>query len=39
MFFYKIGYARWKTAIFFLISKGIDHGQENYNDPILLSVP
>jgi hypothetical protein len=36
--FLKFGYAKWGTTKLFSISKGIDHGQESYNDQILLSV-
>ncbi len=33
--FYRFGYARWETTKLFEVLKGIDHGQESYNDPIL----
>jgi hypothetical protein len=32
--FYKFGYARWRTKV----SKGIDHEQESFNDPISLII-
>jgi hypothetical protein len=36
--FYRFGYARWMITKLLKVSKGIDHGQESYNDPISLSV-
>jgi hypothetical protein len=36
--FYKFGYIMWRTIKLFEISKGIDHGQKSYNDPISLNV-
>jgi len=36
--FYRFGHVRWRTTKLFEVSKGIDHGQESYNDPISLSV-
>jgi hypothetical protein len=36
--FYRFGYARWKTTKLFKFSKGTNHGQKSYNDPISLSV-
>jgi len=33
--FYIFGYASWKTTKLFEVSKGIDHGQNSYNDPLL----
>jgi hypothetical protein len=32
------GYVRWKITKLFEVSKGIDHGQKSYNDPISLNV-
>ncbi len=37
-FFYKFGYTMWRTTKFFQILKETDHGQESYNDLILLNV-
>jgi hypothetical protein len=36
--FYKFGYTMWRTTKLLQILKETDHGQESYNDPILLSV-
>jgi hypothetical protein len=36
--FYIFGYSRWRITKLFSVSKGTNHGQESYNDPILLSV-
>jgi hypothetical protein len=36
--FNKFGYVKWRTTIFFLILKIIDHGQERYNDLMSLSI-
>jgi hypothetical protein len=36
--FYIFGYARWRITKKIKNSKGKDHGQESYNDPILLPV-
>jgi hypothetical protein len=35
---YKFGYARERTTKLFRVLKGTDHGQESYNDRILLNV-
>jgi hypothetical protein len=36
--FYKFGYTKWRTTKLFEVSKGIDHRQKSYNDPISLRV-
>jgi hypothetical protein len=32
---YRFGYAKWRITKLFEVSKGIDHGQKSYNDPLL----
>jgi len=37
-FFYKFGYAMRRITKLLEVSKGTNHGQESYNDPISLRV-